>query len=146
MTSSSLFSGPWRKPGAYRGLQRLAIALGGALLIFSSVSFAQDSEQSDEPVNPRYVPTPAQLEAEAAYSEGMYLPFDGKNTKAFESSLEKIQEEVTDAEFTTLTNAIDYLLVYDLGARRDPEVLYKRLDGKTPFDVLRMVKWKAGRP
>lgn len=131
---------------AFRGLQRFAIALCGVLLLLSNVALAQEADDSEESVNPRYIPTPAQLEAEAAYSEGMYLPFDGSSVKKFDASLKKIESEVTDAEFTTLSNALDYLLVYDLGARRDPEVLYKRLDGKTPFDVLRMVKWKAGRP
>ena len=73
----------------------------------------------------------------------MSLPFDGSSVEAFEASLATIQAEVTDAEYSTLTNALDYLLVYDLGARRDKEVLYQRLDGKTPNDVLKMVKWRG---
>ncbi|MDX1555256.1 MAG: hypothetical protein R3212_04455 [Xanthomonadales bacterium] len=75
-------------------------------------------------------------------SPGMYLPFDGSSIEAFEGSLDTIKGDVTDAEFVTLLNALDYLLVYDLGARGDPELLYKRLDGKTPDDVLSMVKWR----
>lgn len=81
-------------------------------------------------------------ETEPQRSPGMYLPFDGSSTEAFEGSLDNVKADVTDAEFVTLLNALDYLLVYDLGARGDPELLYQRLDGKTPDDVLGMVKWR----
>ena len=68
--------------------------------------------------------------------------FDGRSVKKFEKRLEEIKAETTEAEFTTIEGALDYLLVYDLAARRDREVLYERLDGKTPVDVLETVKWR----
>lgn len=79
---------------------------------------------------------------EEAGSPGMSIPFDGDSIEAFEETLEMIRAETTVTEFTTLQNALDYLLVYDLAARRDRELLYERLDGKTPTDVLEMVKWR----
>jgi hypothetical protein len=90
-------------------------------------------------------PDLAEAEAKAveeAGSPGMRIPFAGDSIEAFEETLEMIQAETTVAEFTTLQNALDYLLVYDLGARRDRELLYERLDGKTPTEVLEMVKWR----
>jgi len=81
-------------------------------------------------------------DANQDWSAGMYLPFDGSSVTAFEGSLEEVQAQTTEAEFTTLQNALEYLLVYDLAARRDPELLYERLDGKTPADVIEMVKWR----
>ena len=80
--------------------------------------------------------------SENNWSPGMYLPLDGSSVKAFEGSLEEVQAQTTETEFATLQNALEYLLVYDLASRRDPEVLYERLNGKTPADVIGMVKWK----
>jgi hypothetical protein len=88
---------------------------------------------------------PVSESVEKSFSPGMNIPFDGSSVEAFEESLETIKSETTASEFTTVQNGLDYLLVYDLGARRDPELLYKRLDGKTPAEMLKMVKWKTGR-
>lgn len=79
---------------------------------------------------------------EEAGSPGMSIPFDGDSIESFEESLELIRAETTADEYTTVENALDYLLVYDLGARRNRELLYERLDGKTPNDVLDMVNWR----
>jgi len=90
-------------------------------------------------------PDPAEAEAKAveeAGSPGMSIPLAGDSIDAFEETLEMIQAETTVAEFTTLQDALDYLLVYDLGARRDRKLLYERLDGKTPTEVLEMVNWR----
>ena len=80
-------------------------------------------------------------------SPGMFIPLDGGSIKKFEKSLSEANEEMTDEEITTVQNALEYLLIYDLSARRDKKQLYKNLDGKTAADILSMVKWRLeGRP
>lgn len=92
---------------------------------------------------------PALAQEEMAIQEepalpGMSLPFDGSSVRSFEKSLEAVRAQTTEEEFTTLQNALDYLLVYDLAARRDKKLLYQRLDGKTPSEVIEMVHWQTG--
>ncbi len=134
--------------------RRLCVFLGALFAVLLSLSAplaaqeAQEAEvsadaQSAEAENAEIAEEPsAETAPTPKRSPGMSLPFDGSSTEAFEESLSTIQSEVTDAEFTTLQNALDYLLVYDLGARRDKDLLYQRLDGKTPNEVLDMVKWR----
>ena len=75
-------------------------------------------------------------------SPGMYIKLDGNSVRKFENGLEEVQAQTTEAEYTTVQNALDYLLVYDLSARRDKKVLYKNLDGMTPAEIVGMVKWR----
>jgi len=112
----------------------MALALITAIVLGASPALAQDEE----------MPSGAGANT-AKWSQGMSIPFDGSSTEAFNASLDKIKAETTDAEFTTVQNALDYLLVYDLGSRGDPEALYERLDGTTPAEMVKMVKWKTGR-
>lgn len=97
---------------------------------------------AQDPVADAETPEAETKVVEEAGSPGMSIPLDGDTIETFEESLELIRAETTAAEFTTLQNALDYLLVYDLGARRNRELLYQRLDGKTPNEVLGMVKWR----
>jgi predicted lipid-binding transport protein (Tim44 family) len=87
--------------------------------------------------------TPAEAPAQA--SEGMHIPVDGSSLEAFENSLEQIKEQVTAAEYTTLNNAIDYLLVYDLAAKRDRTKLAANLDGLTAEQIIEKVQWRKGK-
>lgn len=130
-----------------------------ALLMIPAPTVAQDSPPSaDETAGE--LQAPAQVNPQdpprerrdgksiiEAGSPGMYLPLNGKSVKKFEKSLEEVQAETTPEEFITVQNALDYLLVYDLAARRDKKQLYKNLDGLTPAEVVGMVKWRLeGRP
>ncbi|HKJ17322.1 MAG TPA: hypothetical protein VJ984_08240 [Xanthomonadales bacterium] len=75
-------------------------------------------------------------------SPGMQMTFDGSSVEAFDQRMEEIEAETTAEEYVTIQQSIEYMLVYDLAARRDREVLYERLDGKTPVELISMVKWR----
>lgn len=109
---------------------------------FLAAAMASSPLAAQEPVADAETPEAEAGMVEEAGSPGMNIPLDGDTIETFEESLESIRAETTVAEFTTLQNALDYLLVYDLGARRNRELLYQRLDGKTPNEVLDMVKWR----
>lgn len=119
--------------------------LAVVLLALSAPVMAQDSEEASESDPPNGKPTGKLMIEEEDMSPGMRLAFDGSSTAAFEKSMEAIKADTTEAEFTTVRNAIDYLLVYDLASRHNPEELYKRLDGKTPVEMLKMVNWQTGK-
>lgn len=126
-------------------INRLHRLLAVVLLALSAPVMAQEPEEASESDLPNDRPSGNLMIEEEDMSPGMLLAFDGTSTAAFEKSMEAIQAETTEAEFTTVQNAIDYLLVYDLASRRNREVLYKRLDGKTPAEMLKMVNWQTGK-
>lgn len=113
----------------------VAAALLAAVITIAPAANAQEGATNDGS-------SEATAAAEQFASPGMQIPLDGTSVETFENSLETIRGETTEAEFKTIQNALDYLLVYDLGARRDRELLYKRLDGKTPAEILEMVRWR----
>jgi len=70
------------------------------------------------------------------YSEGMRIPVDGSSLESFNQSLAAIKAETTAEEYTNLTNAIDYVLVYNLSAKRDRTKLAQWLNGKTGAQII----------
>ncbi len=79
---------------------------------------------------------------EAVEATGLDLVLDGSTLEAFEKSMEQIKESSTENEYNYLKGALDYLLIYDLGAKRDRGILASRLNGKTGREVTEMVKWR----
>ena len=85
--------------------------------------------------------TPPTEKAENELSQGMHIPVDGTSLESFEQSLETIKAKATEAEYESLTGAIGYLMVYDIGARRDRAKLAQRLNGLTGEEILGRVHW-----
>lgn len=80
----------------------------------------------------------------AAASAVMTLPLDGSSAETFEAGLARVEAEATPAEHVQLKNALAYLLAYDIGARGKKEVLYSRLSGKTPVQIIDSVRQQRG--
>lgn len=70
------------------------------------------------------------------YSEGMRIPVDGSSLESFDQSLAAIKDQTTADEYANLTNAIDYLLVYNLSAKQDRAKLAQSLNGKTGEQIV----------
>jgi hypothetical protein len=87
-------------------------------------------------------PVAEPIEIEPWDGDGMDIPLDGSSLEAFERSLARVEAHTTPSHYTTLVNAIDYLLVYDLGAKRDKTALASRLDGLTGHQVVDRVGWR----
>ena len=79
---------------------------------------------------------------EAADATGLDIVMDGSSLEAFEQSMEKVKETGTAVEYKSLTGAIDYLLIYDIGAKRNMKVLASRLNVLTALEVVQRVKWR----
>jgi hypothetical protein len=99
---------------------------------------------------------PATAEAPAVVAEaeivddfegdGMEIPLDGSSLEAFDASLAMVKRHADEASYTTLEKAIDYLLLYDLGAKRDKAKLAARLDGLNGYEVVAKVGWRKPAP
>jgi hypothetical protein len=74
--------------------------------------------------------------------DGMDIPLDGSSVEAFDKSLARVKVYASPANYTTLVNAIDYLMVYDLAAKRDKAKLVSHLDGLTGHQVVDRVAWR----
>ena len=72
--------------------------------------------------------------------DGMLMPLDGSSLEAFNASMEKVKRNTSEKSYTTLFNAIEYLLTYDLSVKRDRELLVKKLDGKNGNEIIEKVQ------
>jgi hypothetical protein len=78
--------------------------------------------------------------------DGMEIPLDGSSLEAFDASMARVKRHSTEANYTTLENAIEYLLVYDLEVKRNKEKLVAKLDGLTGKEVVSKVSWRRPPP
>jgi len=115
---------------------RLALlSLLAALLTACAGSPTQVPEQSAPAVE-------AEEPIEPWDGDGMDIPLDGSSLEAFERSLARVKAHSSPSNYTTLVNAIDYLVVYDLAAKRDRAKLAANLDGLTGRQVIDRVSWQ----
>lgn len=77
---------------------------------------------------------------------GLEIPLDGTSMDAWERSLFNVKAYSKPEDYQLLLSAIDYLLVYDLGARGNKEILISRLNGLTGYEILSRVKWRKPAP
>jgi len=91
-------------------------------------------------------PSPAAVAVEEPVEpwdgDGMDIPLDGSSLEAFNKSLARVEAHTNPSSYTTLINAIEYLVVYDLSAKRDRTKLAANLDGMTGRQVINMVSWQ----
>lgn len=87
-------------------------------------------------------PAAAEPQAMEAFQSAaiMSKPVDFSSPESFASSIQAIQEEAGDEASTRIQSAIDYMLVYDLSVGRNKQKLYEKLDGKTPNEILAMMR------
>ena len=115
-----------------------AIAATLALLLCACATSSGGTSSSNVAVEQ----SPETVSVEPWDGDGMDIPLDGSSVEAFDRSMARVQAYSSPADYLTLTNAIDYLLVYDLGAKRDKAILVARLDGLTGHQVVEKVSWR----
>ena len=85
-------------------------------------------------------------EIEPWEGDGMQIPMDGSSMEAWDRSLARVKAYSSEPNYTTLENAIKYLLMYDLKSYRDMNTLITRLDGKTGYEIIALVGWRKPAP
>lgn len=114
------------------------------LIVLTAVILGGCATQAPQPVAAAPAePAPA-IEPWDGY--GLEIPLDGSSMEAWKSSLLRVKAYSEPADYELLLSAIDYLLLYDLGAKGDMNVLITRLDGLTGYQVLSRVNWRRPAP
>jgi len=121
---------------AKQKIMRLALAV--SWIVFLSACAAAPAD----PTPQAEAPQQAAEAVEPWDGDGMDIPLDGSSLEAFEKSLARVQAHTSPSSYTTLVNAIGYLLVYDLSAHRDKARLAANLDGLTGNQVVDKVSWR----
>ena len=114
----------------------LALVAVLTLLLSACATTSGNQTTTDEPV------AQAVEAIEPWDGDGMDIPLDGSSVEAFDKSLARVKEYASPKDYTTLVNAIDYLMVYDLAAKRDKAKLVSHLDGLTGHEVIDRVAWR----
>jgi len=116
-----------------------AVAAIAMLLTACAAQTTQPAVQADADANAEVVRSWEPWEG-----DGMEIPLDGSSLEAFETSLARVKAYSSSEDYTTLVNAIDYLLFYDLTAGRNRTKLASILDGLTPNEVIDKVEGHRG--
>ena len=111
--------------------------------LFLSTAFAEESTDTEtaSPGTPATEPV-----AETAVETGdrqnsiMDQPVDFSSPENVEKTLAAIRQQAGEKAAGRVNNAIGYLIVYDLSVKRDKDKLYKKLNGKTPNEILALVR------
>ena len=116
------------------------------LAIFSAWAETEPGDEEAATTSAQEIsPADAMDTAEVTEANGLDIVMDGSSLEAFEKSMERVKETGSEADYKSLEGALDYLLVYDLGARHNREKLATRLDGKTGHEIIDRVKWRKSR-
>ena len=67
-------------------------------------------------------------------------PVDFSTPERVKSSLQKVLEQAGEGEAMQVSSAMQYLLYYDLNISGNEQALHKKLDGKTPNQIIAMTK------
>ena len=70
----------------------------------------------------------------------MDLPVDFSSPEKVEESIEKVRQQAGEGAARDLSNALGYILTYDLSVRGNKEKMYKKLNGRTPNAIIAKMK------
>jgi len=95
-------------------------------------------KKAKPPVRP--APKPAKPQPQEAFQSAAIMnePVDFSSAEQVTATMDKIKQDAGDEAASRVKNAIDYMIVYDLSVGRDREKLYKKLNGKTPNQIMAM--------
>ena len=117
----------------------LFTSIMASAMAFQVSACAEDS--NDPETTTAQVSAPESAGDAGGHSTGiMDQPMDFSTVENVEISLQKIREQEGDRAYKTLNSAMKYVKYYDLSISNDMEKLYKKLDGKTPNEIIAMMK------
>jgi hypothetical protein len=111
----------------------------GTMALFLMNACAEDSNDTDA-VAKQVVATEDAGTTDAPGSAIMDQPVNFSTPEDVENSLQKVRDQAGDKAYTNLNNAMKYVLYYDLSLGNNKEKMYKKLNGKTPSEIIQMMK------
>jgi hypothetical protein len=70
----------------------------------------------------------------------MEVPLDGSSVESFTAGLARVEDLAAPYDYDQLEKALQWLMVYDIAAKNNKELLYQRLDGNTPNQIIEKIK------
>ena len=113
----------------------------GLMALFSLTACVEDSSKS-EAIKQTKTDTPKPTDVDGNESTDnpddslMNQPVDFSTPENVEKTLENIRQQEGDKAHAKLKNAMQYIMVYDLSIGNNKEKLYKKLDGRTPKQII----------
>ena len=70
----------------------------------------------------------------------MDQPVNFSSQDEVNKSIEKVRQQVGDAEANELNKALGVILTQDMSLRQDKDRLFRKLNGKTPNEIIAMMR------
>jgi len=112
----------------------LSVAAGTATLLLVTACAEESGESTQTPA------MEATVESKQQAAGIMQQPVDFSTPEAVENTLQAIRDKEGDMTYTQVKNAMQYIMVYDLSIGKDEEKLYKKLNGRTPEQIIAKMK------
>ena len=79
-------------------------------------------------------------ETQGGQGSVMDQPVNFSSQKEVNKSIEKVRQQVGDAEANELNKALGVILTQDMSLRQDKDRLFRKLNGKTPNEIIAMMR------
>jgi hypothetical protein len=115
------------------------------ILILAPACAKQDdgagATAENKPAAETAAPSPAADKPSAAAPAGtdmsiMDQPVNFSTPEDVDKSIEAVRQQAGAAQARDLKNALGYILTYDLSLGRNKEKMYKKLNGRTPNEII----------
>jgi hypothetical protein len=119
----------------------LTIISAGTMSLFLVTACAEESETANSTVATKSGLSSEKVADSNSRSDSlMNQPVNFSTPEDVEKTLQNIREKEGDKAYKQIKNAMQYIMYYDLSLRNNKEKLYKKLDGKTPEQIIAEVK------
>lgn len=117
----------------------------GTMALFLFAAYADDNKNTEvtgqTDVSTATISVPEKTaNTDEHNSSVMTQPVNFSTPEDVEKSLQKVREHEGNQAYADLKNALQYILVYDLSVGNNKEKLYKKLDGRTPEQIIAKMK------
>jgi hypothetical protein len=114
----------------------LTTICAGSMALFLISACAEENHESDTLT----ADNSAIDNTQKANSSLMNKPVDFSTPESAEKTLQNIREHDGEKAYNHVTNAMQFIMVYDLNVRKKKELLYQKLDGLTPEEIIAQAK------
>ena len=119
----------------------LTIISAGTMALFLVTACAEESETANSTVATKNGLSSEKAADSSNQSDSlMNQPVNFSTPEDVEKTLQNIREKEGEKAYKQVENAMQYLMYYDLSLRNNKEKLYKKLDGKTPEQIIATAK------
>jgi hypothetical protein len=107
------------------------------ILNFATADEDQQLEAGESSATRTTLPEAAMTaEPEAEKVSIMDIPVNFSTPEDIEKTFQLIKEEAGEGRLSVLRSALSYILTYDLGLGHDEEKMYKKMNGRTPNQII----------